>query len=64
MPVAYATRKLKDCDRVYVTVEKECFAIVWAIQTFQKYLYGQEFILETLCLFEQGPQAFVNALGS
>lgn len=45
--MAYASRKLKDSESVYATVEKEFLAIVWAIQQLQKYLYGQEFVLET-----------------
>lgn len=38
---------MKDSKSVYATVEKEFLAIVWAIQQLQKYLYGQEFVLET-----------------
>ena len=43
LPIAYANRKLMECECKYATLVKECLAIVWAIQKFQKYL----FILET-----------------
>jgi len=46
-PVAFASRKLLTRERDYSTIEKENVAIVWAIQKFQNFLYGKEFILET-----------------
>lgn len=46
---------MKDSESVYATVEKEFLAIVWAIQQLQKYLYGQEFVLET----EHGPLVYL-----
>ncbi|KAK7092391.1 hypothetical protein V1264_008140 [Littorina saxatilis] len=46
-PVTYASRKLLDREQRYSTVERECLAIVWAVDKFSRYLYGQEFMLET-----------------
>lgn len=46
-PVAYASKKLTKEQVNYSTIEKECLAIVWSVQKFQRYLYGKEFLLET-----------------
>ena len=56
LPVASASRKLKGSEVSYATVEKECLAIVWAVQKFQCYLYGNEFMLET----DHKPLVYLN----
>lgn len=54
--VDYASRTLMDSESIYTTAEEECLAIVWAIHKFQKYLYWQEFVLET----HQSPLVYLN----
>ena len=38
--IAYASRQLKDSERKYATLEKECLAIVWGIRYFHYFQYG------------------------
>ena len=46
-PVAFASRKFPPREKNYSVIEKECLAIVWSLQVFHVYLYGQEFCIET-----------------
>ena len=46
-PFAYASRKLEPREVRPSTTEKECLAIVWAVQLFRYYLFGRKFRLKT-----------------
>ena len=46
-PVYYASKKLSEMEKSYSVIEKECLAVIWAVQKFQSYLYGKPFTLET-----------------
>ena len=40
-PVAFASRALTDTETRYAQIEKEMLAVVFALQTFNQYVYGQ-----------------------
>lgn len=46
-PVVYISRKLLLRETRYSTVEKECLAIKWSLESLRYYLLGREFDLET-----------------
>ena len=46
-PIAFASRKLQPREFKLATIEKECLAIVWAVETFRYYLFGRKFKLQT-----------------
>ena len=55
-PIAYASRKLNPSEKSYAVVEKECLALVWAVQKFHRYLYGTAFTVET----DHQPLSYLN----
>lgn len=46
-PVAYIGRKLLPREKRYAIIERECLAIVWAVQKLSCYLLGDLFFIET-----------------
>jgi hypothetical protein len=55
-PIAFASKLLSEQERRYATVEKECYAIKWALQKFENYLFGKTFVLET----DHAPLQYLN----
>ena len=45
--IAFLSRKLLPREQHYFTIEKECLAIVWAINSVHVYVYGRQFELQT-----------------
>ena len=46
-PVCYLSRKLLPRECNYSTIEKECLALVWGIQTLDPYLFGRAFVVQS-----------------
>ena len=46
-PVIYLSRKLKSHEVNYATIEKECLAVKWALDSLRYYLLGRHFDLVT-----------------
>lgn len=46
-PICFLSNKFNPPERNYAVVEKECLAIVWAVQSLRVYLKGKPFEIET-----------------
>lgn len=47
--ISYASKSLTDTERRYCQTEKEALALVWSVERFKMYLFGQSFDLITDC---------------
>lgn len=57
-PVAYFSKKFNPCQKNYATIEKECLALVWAIQQFQVYFGSNPITVYT----DHNPLVFLNRM--
>lgn len=57
-PIAYASRLLHGAELNYSTIEKECLAIIYAVNHFRSYVYGRRFNLIT----DYKPLVWVNSV--
>ena len=46
-PIHFASKALTEMQKGYVAIELESLAVVWAMEKFHHFLYGNEFTLET-----------------
>ena len=46
-PISFCSKKLSPRESVWSISERECLAVVYAIQKYRKYLYGETFELQT-----------------
>ncbi|CAI5780542.1 Hypothetical predicted protein [Podarcis lilfordi] len=46
-PITFISKKLLPRERHFSTIEKECLAIVWALQKLKPHIWGRTFILRT-----------------
>ncbi len=46
-PVSYASRALTEMEQQYAQIEKEMLAIVYGLDKFHSYTYGQRIAVET-----------------
>ncbi|XP_062589077.1 uncharacterized protein LOC134250727 [Saccostrea cucullata] len=46
-PIFFLSKKFTAAEKNYAVIEKECYAIIWAVKTLRVYLEGKQFVIET-----------------
>jgi hypothetical protein len=46
-PVAFASHKLSPSQRRWATIEKECYAIIWALQKYKQWIFNVPTVVQT-----------------
>ena len=56
LPIQCISKKLNESQRRYSTIEREAYAVVWAVQKLSFYLLGNHFIIES----DHQPLSYLN----
>lgn len=56
-PIAFGSRTLSNTEENYSTTEKEALAIMWAVEKYRPYLFGNKFVLVT----DHKPVTFIKS---
>ena len=57
-PIMFLSKKFSKAEQNYAVVEKECFAVVWAVTSLHVYLEGRRFVVET----DHAPLQWLNRM--
>lgn len=57
-PIMYLSKKFSQNESKYAVIEKECYAIIWAVKSLRVYLEGNRFVIET----DHAPLQWLNKM--